>query len=101
MVIDDMDNGIKDILICGNTNDAAVMVGNIDAAGAQLLGTGKGNFVSVSSAENGLTVRGEVRRIVYLKDKKVSTVILLKNNDAARYLCGNDLIRSQNDSRFP
>lgn len=86
MVIDDVDNdGIKDILICGNTNDAAVMVGNIDAAGALLLkGTGNGNFVSVSSAENGLTVRGEVRRIIYLKDKKAATVILLKNNDAAQ-----------------
>ncbi len=86
MVIDDMDNdGIKDILICGNTNDAAVMVGNIDAAGAQLLkGTGKGNFVSVSPSENGLSVRGEVRRIIYLKDKKTSTVILLKNDDAAQ-----------------
>lgn len=86
MVIDDMDNdGIKDILICGNTNDAAVMVGNIDAAGAQLLkGTGKGNFISVPPSENGLSVRGEVRRIVYLKDKKASTVILLKNDDAAQ-----------------
>lgn len=86
MVIDDIDNdGIKDIIICGNTNDAAVMVGNIDAAGAQLLkGTGKGNFVGISSAENGLTVRGEARKIIYLKDKKASTVIFLKNDDAAQ-----------------
>jgi len=86
MVIDDMDNdGIRDILVCGNTNDAAVMVGNLDAGGALLLkGTGQGNFTSISAADNGLSVRGEARKIVYLKNKKITSVIFLKNDDAAQ-----------------
>ncbi len=86
MIVDDMDNdGIKDILVCGNTNDPAVMVGNIDVAGALLLqGTGKGNFTAVSAAGNGLTVRGEVRKIIYLKSAKGSPLIFLKNDEAAQ-----------------
>lgn len=86
MVIDDMNNdGKKDLLVCGNTNDAAVMVGNIDAAGALLLtGDGKGLFEARSASEDGLTVRGEVRKVVYLKDKKGTTVIFLKNDEAAQ-----------------
>lgn len=86
LVIDDMDNdGIKDILVCGNSGDAAVMVGNIDAAGALLLkGKGDGNFNSISAAASGLTVRGEARKIVYLKTGRGASVIFLKNNEAAQ-----------------
>lgn len=86
MVIDDLDNdGIKDILVCGNSNDPAVMVGNLDADGAVLLkGAGQGNFTCVSVANAGLNIRGENRRIIYLKDKKSTAVIFLKNNDAAQ-----------------
>jgi enediyne biosynthesis protein E4 len=86
MVIDDIDNdGIKDILICGNSDDPAVMVGVYDATSAlQLKGTGKGNFAAVSPAENGLTVRGESRKMVYLKDKGKTTLVFLKNDDAAQ-----------------
>lgn len=86
IVIDDIDNdGIKDILVCGNSNDPAVMVGNYDATSALLLkGTGKGNFAAVSPADNGLTVNGESRKMVYLKDKKGTTLIFLKNSAAAQ-----------------
>jgi hypothetical protein len=86
VVIDDMDkDGIKDILVCGNSDDPAVMVGVYDATSALLLkGTGKGNFSAVSPAENGLTVRGESRRMVYLKDKSKATLIILKNDAAAQ-----------------
>lgn len=86
LVIDDLNSdGVKDILVCGNSTDAAVMVGNIDAAGALLLkGTGNGNFEAVSANESRLTVRGEVRKIVYLKDKKGTAVIFLKNGEAAQ-----------------
>lgn len=85
IVIDDVDmDGIKDILVCGNSNDAAVMVGNIDGPGALLLkGNGGGSFSSVSPAEDGLTVRGEVRKIIYLKEKK-SMLVFLKNDNAAQ-----------------
>jgi len=86
IVIDDIDNdGIKDILVCGNSNDPAVMVGNYDATSALLLkGTGKGNFTAVSPADNGLTAGGESRKMVYLKDKNGTTLIFLKNSAAAQ-----------------
>ncbi|MEP7236418.1 MAG: VCBS repeat-containing protein [Ferruginibacter sp.] len=86
IIIDDIDNdGTKDILVCGNSDDPAVMVGVYDATSALLLkGTGKGNFTAVSPAENGLTLRGESRKMVYLKDKGKTTVIFLKNNAAAQ-----------------
>jgi len=84
MVIDDMDgDGIKDILVCGNSNDAAVMTGVYDATSALLLkGTGGGNFAAVSPVEDGLNVKGESRKMVYLKDKGM--VIFLKNDAAAQ-----------------
>ena len=86
MVIDDIDNdGIKDILVCGNSNDPAVMVGVYDATSALLLkGTGNGVFTSVSPAQYGLTVKGESRKMVYLKDKNKTTLIFLKNNAACQ-----------------
>jgi len=86
MVIDDIDkDGVKDILVCGNSNDPAVMVGVYDATSALLLkGTGRGNFAAVSPAENGLKVRGESRKMVYLKDKGKTTLIFLKNDAAAQ-----------------
>jgi enediyne biosynthesis protein E4 len=86
MVIDDIDNdGVKDILVCGNSDDPAVMVGVYDATSALLLkGSGKGNFTAVSPVENGLKVRGESRKMVYLKDKGKTTLIFLKNDAAAQ-----------------
>ncbi len=84
IVIDDFDkDGIKDILVCGNSNDAAVMVGNYDAASATLLkGDGKGSFTAASHTTDGLKVRGESRKMVYLKDDK--TLIILKNSAPAQ-----------------
>ncbi len=84
MVVDDVDgDGIKDILVCGNNSDAAVMMGVYDATSALLLkGTGGGNFAAVSPAEAGLNVKGESRKMVYLKDK--GKLIFLKNDAAAQ-----------------
>lgn len=84
MIVDDVDgDGIKDILVCGNSGDAAVMTGVYDATSALLLkGTGKGNFAAVSATEHGLNVKGESRKMVYLKDK--SMIIFLKNDAAAQ-----------------
>ena len=86
MVIDDIDNdGIKDILVCGNSNDPAVMIGVYDATSALLLkGTGGGNFTAVPPVDDGLNVKGESRKMVYLKDKGKSTLIFLKNDAAAQ-----------------
>jgi hypothetical protein len=86
MIVDDMNNdGVKDILVCGNSDDASVIVGAYDATSALFLkGTGKGNFTVVPAAENGLNVKGKSRKMVYLKDKNNATLILLKNDAAAQ-----------------
>ena len=84
ILYDDFDrDGIKDLLVCGNTNDADIGTGNYDAMGALLLsGDGKGGFKALTPLHSGISIRGEVRKMVYLK--KSSTILFLKNNDAAQ-----------------
>ena len=86
MIIDDVDNdGIKDVFVCGNSDDPAVMVGVYDATSALLLkGTGNGNFTAVPPADNGLTVKGESRKMIYRKEKGKTTLIFLKSDAAAQ-----------------
>ena len=86
LVVDDFDkDGLKDVLICGNSNDAAVMVGNYDATPALLLkGDGKGLFSPVSYTNAGLSITGEVRKIIYVKEKNKPFLIFLKNSAAAQ-----------------
>jgi enediyne biosynthesis protein E4 len=90
IVIDDFDgDGKKDMIVCGNNNDAAVMVGNSDATAALLLkGDGNGSFTPIPNTSSGIQTRGESRKIVYLKDSK--TFILLKNSTAAQAFILND-----------
>jgi enediyne biosynthesis protein E4 len=83
-VIDDFDNdGIKDILLSGNNNDADVGTGNYDATAALLLkGNANGNFAPVDFVTSGLKIKGEVRKMIYQKEKK--QIVFLKNNAAAQ-----------------
>ncbi len=83
-IITDFDkDGLKDILVCGNSNDAAVMVGNIDAMAILLLkGSGNGIFDAVPQTIDGLKVRGECRRLLHVAENK--QVIILKNSVAAQ-----------------
>ena len=80
LVISDFDeDGIKDILVGGNSNDPDVSTGNYDARAILLLkGNGKGEFSAVSNLQTGLDVNGEIRRIIHFTDKK--QILLLKNN---------------------
>jgi hypothetical protein len=83
-LIEDFDkDGINDILVCGNSNDPDVTTGNYDATAALLL---KGNrnriFTPVDFTTAGLKIKGEVRRMIYLQDKK--QVVFLKNNGVAQ-----------------
>ena len=84
LLVDDFDkDGIPDILVCGNSNDAAVMVGNIDACAILLLkGNGKGSFTAVPHTTDGLKVRGESRKLIYLKENNL--LVILKNSGAAQ-----------------
>jgi hypothetical protein len=83
LVIEDFNgDGIPDLLLCGNTNDADATTGNYDAMAELLLtGDGKGKFKALPATASGLSVRGEARKIVSLKEN--GTVIFLKNSDAA------------------
>ena len=82
-VVDDFNgDGINDMLVCGNSNDADAGTGNYDATAALLLtGDGKGGFKAMMPLASGLNFRGEVRKIVYLKES--GTLFFLKNSDAA------------------
>ncbi len=76
-------DGIKDILVCGNSNDPDAGTGNYDATAALLLtGDRNGNFYALKPLASGLSIRGEVRRIIYLENS--GTVLFLKNSDAAQ-----------------
>ncbi len=81
-------DGIKDIFIVGNSYDPDVSTGNYDAAAAVLLkGNGKGEFNTIPNKKSGLTINGEVRKVIYLQDKK--QIMLLKNNAPAQLLLQN------------
>jgi hypothetical protein len=84
IVVEDFDkDGIKDMLVCGNNNDADVSTGNYDATAALLLkGNASGKFTTVDYVISGLKIKGEVRKMIYLKEKK--QLIFLKNNGAAQ-----------------
>ena len=84
IVVEDFDkDGIKDILVCGNNNDADVSTGNYDATAALLLkGNASGKFTTVDYVTSGLKIKGEVRKMIHLKEQK--QLIFLKNNGAAQ-----------------
>ena len=84
IVVEDFDkDGIKDMLVCGNNNDADVSTGNYDATAALLLkGSSNGKFNAVDYVTSGLKIKGEVRKMIYLKEKK--QLVFLKNNGAAQ-----------------
>ncbi len=80
MIIADFNkDGVKDILACGNSNDPAVMVGNIDATPIILMtGKGKGLYKAEVNTSTGLIVKGEARKLVYIKENNL--LLVLKNN---------------------
>ena len=81
LIIEDINgDGNKDILAAGNSYDPDVSTGNYDAKAALLLtGDGKGNFEPAPNVYAGLTINGEIRRIIHLGKH----YIFLKNNSAA------------------
>jgi len=84
VLFEDLDkDGIKDLLVCGNNNDADVGTGNYDAMAVLMMkGNGRGGFDPVPATRSGFNLRGEVRKIVYLNKNR--TVLFLKNNDGAQ-----------------
>ncbi len=75
-------NGDKspDVLLLGNYYDANIQMGRYDANyGTVLINKGKGNF-EVSKL-NGLTIRGQVKRIKKLKVKGKETLVVARNGE--------------------
>jgi len=82
LVTDRNGDGLKDILIAGNSLDADVSTGNYDAMASLLLtGDGKGGFKPVTAT--GINAKGEIRRIIPLPN---NNFILLQNNAPARMM---------------
>ena len=60
-------DGVKDLLLCGNINQARLRLGKTDANyGILLKGQGKGKFSYVSQKESGFCLKGDVRSVLEL-----------------------------------
>ena len=84
-VISDFDNdGVKDVIVCGNSNDAAVMVGNYDATAALMLkGKRKGTLRQYLHTTDGFKVRASAAK--WYTRKTVSAWLFLKQCAAQIY----------------
>ncbi|MHB1178436.1 MAG: hypothetical protein ACYCZO_08900, partial [Daejeonella sp.] len=63
-------DGHKDLLLCGNINQARLRFGKYDANYGMLLkGDGKGNFTYVPQNISGFKLKGDVRSVIKLNSK--------------------------------
>lgn len=63
-------DGIKDLLLCGNSNQARLRFGKCDANyGILLKGKGKGQFEYVPQRQSGFQLRGDVRSVLPLGNR--------------------------------
>jgi hypothetical protein len=68
--IDYDQDGQKDLLFCGNINQARLRFGQYDANyGILLKGDGKGNFIYVPQNISGFKLKGDVRSVIKLNNK--------------------------------
>ena len=68
--IDYDQDGQKDLLFCGNINQARLRFGNYDANYGMLLkGDGKGSFTYVPQNISGFKLKGDVRSVIKLNNK--------------------------------
>ena len=87
-IYEDIDkDGIRDLILGGNSYDPAVMVGVYDARAAlQLKGAAGGKFIPISPGDNALKIDGEVRKLIWLPSEKTNRIVFLRNNDAAKVM---------------
>jgi hypothetical protein len=84
-VCDANGDGLPDILMMGNFYDNNVQMGRYDADyGTVLLNKGKGKFEAVPF--NGLTIKGQVRRISPIKIGASQNFVLAMNADSLRVI---------------
>ena len=76
-------DGKQDVILAGNTDNARIKIGKIDAGfGALLKGDGKGNFEYVPQLRSGLSVRGCTRDIIKVRGRNKDNIIFSVNNQA-------------------
>lgn len=83
ILTNDLDgDGLTDILLGGNFFGVKPEIGRYDASYSCFLkGDEKGNYTFVPNAKTGMIVKGEVRDIIQLNNKKSSSILFIKNND--------------------
>ncbi len=80
-------DGNLDILLSGNFYPFRVQYGACDASiGLLLAGDGKGSFKVIPRNETGLLIKGDVRDMIFLDDKKKGTIVVSKNSDKAQVI---------------
>lgn len=81
--IQDLDgNGTNDVVLGGNLFAVKPEIGRYDALhGLVLLGDGKGDFKSLSANQSGLSIKGEIRHLKFLKMGSSTTLAVARNND--------------------
>jgi hypothetical protein len=82
LVLDANLDGKPDLLLGGNQSNNRISIGKMDANyGLLLLGDGKNNFKALPQRSCGLSIRGDVKDFILLKNK----LMVLKNNAAAEF----------------
>jgi hypothetical protein len=85
VVVDANGDSLPDILLFGNYYDNNIQMGRYDADfGTILLNQGHDSMTAVPL--NGLTIKGQVRRISAIRVDGKPSFILARNNDSARII---------------
>ena len=75
-------DGKADILMGGNFYQSKPEAGIYDASyGILLKGDGKGNFLTIPSAQSGFFIKGAVRDMLTIKSKKKNLLLVARNNE--------------------
>ena len=75
-------DGYIDLVLGGNEFGFQPQLGRLDAnEGTVLLNDGKGSFVMLSNEQSGISLKGQVRDIVLIKQKNGSGILYLRNNE--------------------
>jgi enediyne biosynthesis protein E4 len=85
-VLDFDNDGVQDLLLCGNFHDVLPEIGAYDANyGLVLKGIGDLQYVPVMPKDSGFFITGQARRMRVINDGRGGTlVVVAKNNDRAQ-----------------
>jgi enediyne biosynthesis protein E4 len=69
-VLDYDEDGISDLILCGNTSQTKIRLGKFDANyGLLLKGEGNGQFKYIDQRHSGLNIRGDVRSTLHINQR--------------------------------